>query len=178
MNLKGASTIGVILIIVLSIVAIGIFLSVTLRSIRNVTAQEKAKCLGIDLEVIQCIVFPAGSPLPNSAYQIPDNGIYAVTDRGFGGGEIRDLRYHVTYNNGETEILTPVNISGRGYRVETGYKYFLEHSSTHSALIPVVYDSPTQVPVTLGVSAVVGKKDTLCELTAPALPCVVYVPIP
>ncbi len=171
---RGMSTVGVVLIILLTIVAAGIFLSTTLKSIRESTAQEKAKCLGIDLKNTQCVIFPTGYTLPNSNYALPVDGIYAIVERAYGGGEIRDLRFDLTYSSGRNEILKPVNISGAGYKIETGYNNFLEHSSKEVALMPVTYNPPSEVPYSLRVSAVVGKRDTICEPTSEPLPCSVY----
>ncbi|MGV8142131.1 MAG: hypothetical protein ACP5NS_00675 [Candidatus Pacearchaeota archaeon] len=176
MNLRGASTIGVILIILLSIVAIGVFLTITFKNIRNITASERAKCLGIDLKVTQCVVFPGGTVLPNSVYTLPYDGVYTVVERAYGGGEMRDIRFHLTYNTGRTELRETVNVSGPGFKIFSGdYSTFLEHSSGEFAFTPVTL-TPSEFPTTLGVSAVVGKKDTLCEQVNAPLNCVLYVP--
>ena len=175
MNLKGASTVGVVLIVLLSIVAVGIFLSAVFRNIKDATAQERAKCLGIDLKVTECIIFPEDSSFPNSNYVLPDDGIYAIIDRGYGGGLIGDLRFQVNYDDGTTEVLRPVNLSGPGFKIETGYQSFVEHSSSVAALMPVNYDPLTnKIPVTLGVSAVVGKSNTICDVTALPTSCAVF----
>ncbi len=171
MNLKGFSTIGVVLIILLSIVAIGLFLSITFKSIRNATAEEKAKCLGIDLKLVQCVGFTGGTKLPSSNIPLLENTIYAVVQREFGGGQIENLRFHVIYDTGENEILEPVSLSIPGFNFATEYPNFVEYSSVDVALHPSI----VQIPATLSVSAVVGKSKTICEPTAEPISCVVYV---
>ena len=175
MNSKGASTIGVILIILISIVAVSILLSVVFRNIRNVTAEERAKCLGIDLKATLCTFFPSSTVFPNSNYVLPANGILALVERGYGGGGIADLRFHLEYSDGSVEILSPINLSAPGFRINTEYQNFVEHSSKEAVLMPITY-TPSRIPSNLRVSAVVGKSNTLCEATAPALPCTVIAP--
>lgn len=162
----------VILIILLSIVAISVFLSVTLRTIRNATAEERAKCIGLDFKVTSCFFFPAGFQMPNSNYVVPNNGIYGVVERGYGGGDIVDLRFVVKDDTGAEHIELPVNLTAPGIKIYTDYRGFPEHATAEIVLTPLSY-----TPVEMTVAPVVGKSRTICEPIYPKGSCVVVPPI-
>jgi hypothetical protein len=165
MNLKGSSVITVILIILLSIVAVSVFLSVTLRTIRNATVEERAKCIGLDFKVTQCILFPAGYTLPNTNYVVPNNGIYAVVERGYGGGDISDLRFSLKDSTNQEHIEIPVNLTGPGFRIYSDFRGIAEYSTVEAVITPINY-----LPTEITVAPVVGKK-TVCEPVYPKGSC-------
>ncbi len=161
------SVVAVILIILISIVAVGIYLNYTLKEIKKITVQENANCIGLDFKVIQCFLFPAGLQIPNSNYVTPTNAIYMVVERGYGGGKIVDLRFTVKDNNGETHVEVPVNLTTPGLKILADYKNFLEHSTTEAILTPINY-----LPTEIMVSPVVGESKTICDSIYPFETCV------
>ncbi len=168
------SIVGNVLIIVLIVVAVGIFLGVYLRNIRNVANTDLPLCVGIDLKMVWCIGFVNGYPLP-TGQSITGSGIYFVVERGSGGGEIRDLRFKIIDDVGNSKIERPVNFTTVGFSITTQYKKLVEHSTIEAALLP--YDIfQSGIPCEVMVSAVVGDSNAICAPTSEPIKCQLYSP--
>ena len=171
---KALSTIvGNVLIIILAVIGAGIFLSVYLRNVRDIADRDLPLCVGIDLEMLWCIAFPANTQLPNGGY-LDQAGLYLVVERLPGGEEIRDLRFKITDSDGKTHVERPVNVTVPGYKILADYRSFVEHSTKEAAVKPLDY-SPN-VPCEIAVSAVVGKSNTICAPTQEPIKCLFYIP--
>ena len=168
---KALSTIvGNVLVIMLVIIAAGIFLSVYLRSVRDIADRDLPLCTGIDLRLVSCYLFP-----PETTFQgaeLITYGLYFIVERGPGDGEIRDLRFKVIDINGAEHIERPINITGTG--INTNYKFFAEHSTVEAAVVPIVYlsgVSANDLPDFAAVSVVVGDSNTVCSPTSEPIKC-------
>ncbi len=167
MNKQGFSTVAVVLIILLTIVAVGVYLSITLKNIKKSTAQEGAKCLGLDFKVVKCFIFPAGYQMPNSNYITQTNEIYTIVERGYGGGDITDLRFIIKDDSEKTHMGIPINFTISGFKLLTDYSNFPEHSTRETILTSIDY-----IPVGLMVSPVVGESKTICDSLYPFEACI------
>lgn len=166
--------VGPILIVMIVVIAAGIFLSVYLRSVRDVANRDLPLCVGIDLKMIKCVGFLNGYPLPNGQL-ISGNGIYFIVERAQGGGEIRDLRFKITDSEGKSRVERPINVSVAGIRINTAYQQFVEHSTKEAALLP--YSLTPQgggIPCEVAVSAVVGDSNTICAPTSEPIECLLF----
>lgn len=167
-----SAIVGNVLIIVLVVVAVGIFLSIILRNIRNTTDTDLHLCPGIDLKLIWCVGFLNGFTLP-TGQPIEGSGIYFVVERGPGGKEIRDLRFNIIDNEGNNKVERPVNFTTAGFSITTQYNKLVEHSTIEAALLP--YDvSQSGIPCKVAVSAVVGDSNTICAPTSEPINCQLY----
>lgn len=175
MKRKALSTVvGNVLIIILIVIAAGIFLSVYLRNVRDIANRDLPLCAGIDLKMIWCVGFVNGYILPNGQ-PLDGNGIYFVVERLPGGGEIRDLRFKITDPEGNSKVERPVNVTTAGLRIATEYWKLVEHSTAEAALRPYnIYQSG--IPCEVSVTAVVGKSNTICPITSEPIECLLYVP--
>ena len=171
---KGVSSVvGPILIVMVVVISAGIFLSVYLRSVRDVVNRDLPLCAGIDLAPTWCIAFPANTPFPNGGY-LDENGLYFAVERFPGGGEIRDLRFRITDSEGKSHVERPVNVTVPGYRILTDYSVLVEHSTIEAAAKPIDYSPATPCEVTVG--AVVGDSNTICTPTSEPIECLLYIP--
>ncbi len=167
MNRGVSSVVAPILIVVIVVVGAGIFLSVYLRSVRDIASRDLPLCTGIDLKVNLCLGFLAGVELPQGG-TLDQNGIYFVVERLPGGGdEIRDLRFKITDSEGNFHSERPFNVSRTG--INTVYVRFAEHSTIEAATKPINY-----YPCNVTVSAVVGKSNTVCTPTREVISCSLY----
>ncbi len=167
MNNRGFSTVAVILIILLTIVSVGIYLSITLKNIKKSTAQEEAKCLGLDFKVTKCFLFPTGYQMPNSNYVTQTNEIYTIVERRYGGGDITDLRFSIKDDSGKIHVGSPINFTISGFKLLTDYSNFVEHSTVETILTSIDY-----TPAGIIVSPVVGESKTICEPIYSFEPCI------
>ena len=170
---KALSTIvGNVLVIMLVIIAAGIFLSVYLRSVRDIADRDLPLCTGIDLKMKWCVGFLSGYTLPNGQL-LQGNGIYFLVERLPGGGEIRDLRFKMTDPEKRSRSERPVNVSTAGVSITTAYQQFVEYSAVEAALLPYnLYQSG--IPCEVTVSAVVGDSNTICAATQEPIKCLLY----
>ncbi len=171
-----SSVVGNILIIMFIVIAAGIFLSVYLRSVRNVADRDLPLCVGIDLKMLWCVGFLNGYTLP-SGYTLSGNGLYFVVERFPGGGEIRDLRFRIIDNEGKSRSERPVNFTIPGVKITTEYRKLVEHSTIEAVLLP--YSLTPQgdgIPCEVSVSAVVGESNTICAPAREPIKCLFFDP--
>ncbi len=173
MEKKAVGTIvGNVLIILLIVVAVGIFLSVFLGNVRDVASTDLPLCAGIDLKMVWCVGFLGGYTLPTVS-AIQGNGIYFVVERLAGGGEIRDLRFKIIDGAGNSKVERPVNFTTPGFSITTDYRKLVEHSTIEAVLLPYNL-SQSGVPCEVAVSAVVGNSNTVCAPTSEPIKCQLY----
>ena len=173
MKKKGiGSVVSYILIALITIVAITIFLGVYLRSVDKNTSGDTSSCFGIDLKLNNCIIIPIS--LINGPFGLDDSGpaIIANVERFPGGDEVKGLRFVVKDFNGNTHLEEPINFALGNFVVNTNYSDFVEYDSDNALLRNLTYR-----PVSVAVSAVVGKSETVCNPTREPIVCKEHYPL-
>lgn len=171
-NKRGISSIvAVALITLIAIVGAAIFLGAYLRSVKSATANDQAACFGIEIGIKNCFIFneTINPLLPVNVPPLNGHAVLVNIERAPGGEEIKDLRILSKDTNGEEHVATPVNVSFLGFRSDTDYSDLVEFSSIEA----VARDLPYR-PVSVRVSAIVGKSNTLCNPTVKQVMCKYY----
>ncbi|MEK6925328.1 MAG: hypothetical protein AABW71_03775 [Nanoarchaeota archaeon] len=165
MERKGISTVvAVSLIVLLTISAAAIFISFYVRGIDRATQDERALCLGIDLKVSGCFIFPQTFPI-----NPPLNGsaLLVNVERLPGGKNIAGLKLLVIDSNGIQHVEDPVNLTLGRFVSDTDYSDLVEFNSIDSVVRDLTY-----TPKYIYVVATVGKSQTICPATRERFECV------
>lgn len=167
---KGISTVvSSILIILLTIAGVAVLIGVFIGNVGKSTNDDSASCLGIDLKLNSCVIFPLS--VVNTFFP-EEVGVSVLmnVERSPGGGEIKGLRFAVTDSLGNTHFEDPVNLKlGNLLEVNTNYSDFVEYDSDDALLRNLTY-----TPVSVSVSALVGNSLSICPATRPSINCVVW----
>ena len=174
------SVVGVVLIILISVIAVSIFTAVYLKSVKKSTSDDSALCLGIDLQLKECILFNSTVTTYIVNPYIPSNPITGsallLNVERFPGGEeneIKDLRFIVKDMLGNEHVYEPVDIfipAPINWGANTNYSQFVEYDSTDAVIRDLGYDEVKSVSV----SAVVGSSQTVCFPTRESIRCKNY----
>lgn len=168
-NKRGIGSImGTVLIILISVVAVGILFGVLSKTLNKATKDESYLCLGIDIKVSDCIIVNGTimNPLLPPNLQINGFALLIGMERFPGGKNIENLKFAVK-NSSSVSVMDPINVSIPFFSVDTDYTKFLEYSSFNA----VVKDFPNP-PSEVSVSAVVGESKTVCKPTREPTRCV------
>ena len=175
-----SSVVATVLIVVIVVIGAAIFLSVYLRSVRDITNRDLPLCAGIDLKLTKCIIFPAGGHIPvNTAtgyYILPSHSIYFLVERLPGGEVIRDLRFKIIDTDGKSHSERPVNVTIPGYHIFTEYWLLAEYSTIEAVTFVDLANYSPAIPDYATVSAVVGNSETVCAPTNEPIKCYLYTP--
>ncbi len=168
MERKGISTVvAVSLIVLITIGAAAIFIASYVRGIDRATQDERALCLGIDLKIEGCLIFPASTPLPPNIPNLTGPALLVNVERLPGGGNITGLRLLVTDSNGIQHPEDPVNLTVGRFVSDTDYSDLVEFNS-----IEAIARDLTYTPRYITVAVVVGKSRTICPATRDKIECV------
>jgi len=170
MKRKGlGSVVAYILLILLAVVGVSILLGVYLRNVREGTSSDSSSCFGVDLEAKSCFLFKKET-LDN--FGLPDENplILINVERFPGGGDIKGLRFVVTNSSNNVNVEKPVNLTFMNTIINTDYSSLIEYNSVETVIRDISY-VPDPYDVTVSVSAVVGKSETVCAPTRQSVKC-------
>lgn len=175
MEKKGlGSIVAIVLITLLSVVGIAILFGAVFKTVGESTSNDASSCLGIDLKVSSCdiyndtlidqvnLLFALANPINGSA-------IVINLERLPGGGEIKDLRFQITDELGNSYIEEPVDATIGPFSVNTNYTEFVEYGVFVALARDIMYNASS-----VRVSAVVGSSETICAPTRPATNCGIF----
>jgi len=155
--------VAVVLIVLISIIAVSIFLAVYFKSVKKSTSDDSALCLGIDVGVKNCYYFNylinyVNPPIPGMpVIRENENALLMNVERFPGGGEIKSLRFEVEGVDGNKYSGKPIDINVGLFKATTNYTDFVEYSSVEA----IIRDIPS-APKSVTVGAVVGDSETVC----------------
>lgn len=176
MNKGGiGSVVGVVLIVLISIIAVSIFLGVYFKSIKKSTSDDSALCLGIDLEAKTCYFYDDIlnyylEQIPNNNFRIA-NGEHVTllnVERHPGKGFVKGINVITEDSAGNIYTNNTMNVSvGVLFSTSTDYSNFNEYDS-----VEVVARGFFNEVKSATVSAVVGDSNTICPPTRIPVKCV------
>ncbi len=172
MKRKGiGAVVGTILIVLISVVAVSIFLGVYLREVKKNTSGDSSLCFGIDLKINNCRIIPIST---FQAFGLNEYkpGLLINIERFAGGKDIKNLKFVVTDSSGVIHIEEPVDLPSLrnfGLYISTNYSGFVEYNSVDAVVKNISYS--LLVPPSISVSAVVGQSETICAPTREAVRC-------
>ncbi len=171
MNKKGVgSIVAVVILILVAVAGASIFLGVYLRNVDEDTSGDSSSCFGIDLELNSCFIFIPAMTNPSIPpnLQLTGPALLMNAERFPGGGEIKGLRFIVTDDAGNAHTEEPVDliIPALNFEVDTNYTDLVEYNGVDAIVRDLTYN-----PVSVAVSAVVGKSETICAPTREPVAC-------
>jgi hypothetical protein len=172
MNNRGLGTVvASILIILISVIAASIFLGFYLKSINKSTSNDYSSCFGIDLKLKNCFIITpqmVNPILPSGVPPLTGPALLMNVERFPGGGNIGDLRFTVTDENGNDHLEIPVevDIPAFNFEVDRNYSKLVEYGSMNALVRDLGY-----APASVAVSAVVGKSEAICAATREPVKC-------
>ncbi|MEK6908703.1 MAG: hypothetical protein AABX23_01480 [Nanoarchaeota archaeon] len=165
------SVVAYIILILIAVVGTSIFLRAYLGNVNKNTSGDSSLCFGIDLEVNNCLIFTREFLQSIGLPGTTGDGILINVERFPGGKDINDLRFSVTDDIGNLHVESPVELDILDINIDTNYSRLVEYNSVEAAVRNLDY-----TPLSVTVSAVVGKSDTICNPTRQQVICDTYVP--
>jgi|SRR3989338_10997496 len=177
------SVVAVVLIVLISIIAVSIFLGLYFKSIKKSTSDDSALCLGIDLEAKTCYIFD--EILNYYLNQIPNNNIHIANgeyvtlltvERHPGKGEIKGIIVTTEDSAGNKYSNKSIDVTvGNLFSASANYSNFNEYDSV-DVVARGFYNEVRRATV----SAIVGESKTICPPTRVPINCVrsLYGPTP